>query len=1544
MFITPSSSYGKSIQRYFFVAAMVVVAAAFPRRTYAAAQWSGASGVDTNWSTGGNWSGGSGTAGVPGPTDDVIFGNAGSVVSSTAISNVVDSTSGNFLGTIGTLSYTNVINNSAQNTLIAPGMTLTITNNTGPFGSVLFVGTPTAASSALTMIARISGTGGATLNLNSPNGNLDVSQSGNSAAIGSLIMTNLDNFTANISKIAIGNDLFGVTTVAAQGSLTLAKTNTITTTWVGNHSNPYGVTITNAIQLAIGGSSTLGGINTLLLGITNALFTDSIGVGGPKAGGSLTAENLIAFAPVFTNSNPALFLRGVSGNSSRVALWGIGDAAIGSSSGSQCFGKVDLSNGSVDALVDALIVGRDRSGAATQPDSGVFTFSSGTINANSLEIGDQAAPTTGCIASGNMSVNGPGATLTVNGTVELGHTTLSVPPAQSASGVLNIFGGTVYASNVVVGAVSVTNNLAMNNASLIVSNSLATNSAGLRLLAMTNSTISLPVDGLPKALVQTLTTGSPTNFIQLSGVPVFPVYPTNFPLIKYTVINGSGFNLGLPSIPVTAPLAHLQDNLAGSILLVLPASPAPVITSQPLPVAGNPGDPASFSVSIAATSVTPLTYQWYFTNSTTTNLLVDGSGPSGSSTIAGTTSGTLNMTGAQTGDAGGYFAVVTNVYGAVTSSVALLRICVCDLPPIVTGNLSQTVVQGNTAVITDYVSAKPMATFRWQFNGADITDGPGPSGSSTISGSTSTSLSIANVQYPGDQGTYSLIASNVAGLATNGTFLTVYIAPVITNQPSNLVVTNGSSASFTVVAGGVPNPTYQWTKNGFPIPSFSNPSATNATFTIAATSPSDTATYAVQVSNAGGSVTSSNATLTVNSSMSVTSVTPANGASGLCYDTPLTVTFSVPPVVNNIGTINIYNATNPGTPVDTITMSFGNPQGRLIGGITLNAFAVLSNGNTATIFPHSGVMTSNQTYYVTIDDGVFKDSAGAYFAGISNTNFWRFSTKLGGPSNPTNIVVAANGTGDFATVQGALDFIPSPNSTPTIISLRNGTYQEINRLNKKNYVTLIGQDRHQTVIAYANNDNMNGGTANRPMFGVLTSTNVAFENLTLTNTTPKGGSQAEALYESGSQQLICYYCDVGSYQDTVLVNANGDLVYFQDDSIRGDTDFIWGSATAFLTNCEIQTLTSGSAANLQNITQPRTTAGTNGLSFVNCQLTRRTNSTFGGLGRSLGFADGNAAYIHCLIDLHITGWQDPQARYWEFGNSNLTAAYPTNFNGTQLAATDPNLTNAMSAPLWLYGWTPQLAPNILTNPVGQNLAGGGTITLKAFATGIPSPTYLWYQNGNLLNGQNSATLTINNANANNTGSYSVIASNSAGTATSLSVNVVVSNTAPLLAAILNTTNNVGVTVSVTPVATDPDQPAQTLSFSLLSGPSTSFNTGTGAYSWRPQVTDAGTVNTVQISVTDNGSPNLSATQSFVVAVNPLTQPDVSNAGFSGGLFTLTVGGQTGPDYEVLASTNLTDWIPLVTNTSPVMPFMYADPDSGSFPTRFYRIWVGPPSK
>lgn len=172
---------------------------------------------------------------------------------------------------------------------------------------------------------------------------------------------------------------------------------------------------------------------------------------------------------------------------------------------------------------------------------------------------------------------------------------------------------------------------------------------------------------------------------------------------------------------------------------------------------------------------------------------------------------------------------------------------------------------------------------------------------------------------------------------------------------------------------------------------------------------------------------------------------------------------------------------------------------------------------------------------------------------------------------------------------------------------------------------------------------------------------------------------------------------------------------------------------------------------------------------------------------------------------------------------------------------------------------------------------------------------------------------------------------------------IISNTAPVLAAIGNQTVNVGQTVAFTASATDTDAPPQTLTFSLLSGSgNATLNTNSGAFSWRPQVTQANTTNSFTLKVADNGTPSLSATQSFTVTVNPLTLPSAVSLALSNGQFGFQVSGQAGPDYAVQVSSNLVDWSTLFITNSPPMPFQWTDTNAATLPARFYRIKVGPP--
>src|SRR5262249_7086232 len=107
-------------------------------------------------------------------------------------------------------------------------------------------------------------------------------------------------------------------------------------------------------------------------------------------------------------------------------------------------------------------------------------------------------------------------------------------------------------------------------------------------------------------------------------------------------------------------------------------------------------------------------------------------------------------------------------------------------------------------------------------------------------------------------------------------------------------------------------------------------------------------------------------------------------------------------------------------------------------------------------------------------------------------------------------------------------------------------------------------------------------------------------------------------------------------------------------------------------------------------------------------------------------------------------------------------------------------------------------------------------------------------------------------------------------------NVVVNevNSAPSLAAIVNQTINEGSTLSLTATATDPDVPANTLTFSLDPGAPAgmTINATTGVLSWTPSEAQGPSTNNVIVRVTDNGSPALSDAKSFTVVVNEVNNP------------------------------------------------------------------------
>jgi hypothetical protein len=265
---------------------------------------------------------------------------------------------------------------------------------------------------------------------------------------------------------------------------------------------------------------------------------------------------------------------------------------------------------------------------------------------------------------------------------------------------------------------------------------------------------------------------------------------------------------------------------------------APVITADPQSVTNIAGTNVAFTV--AATGYPTLSYQWQFRG---TNL-------------AGATGYFLSVTNIQLANVGPYRVIVTNGYGAVTSAIANL---VIQSPPIInTQPQSVTNYPGATVNFAVLLSGTPPFYFQWQH------------AATNIPGANEYSLVLSNIQIA-DTGTYLVVITNIFGAVTSApATLSLFTAPLITNQPLSQVVPIGANASFSVGAIGFSPFRYQWSHGTTNLPG-----ATNSALFLNNIQLADGGSYSVSVSNNYGATVSSNALLTV------TNPTCVPGPSGL---------------------------------------------------------------------------------------------------------------------------------------------------------------------------------------------------------------------------------------------------------------------------------------------------------------------------------------------------------------------------------------------------------------------------------------------------------------------------------------------------------------------------------------------------------------------------------------------------------------------------------------------------------------------------------------
>lgn len=403
-------------------------------------------------------------------------------------------------------------------------------------------------------------------------------------------------------------------------------------------------------------------------------------------------------------------------------------------------------------------------------------------------------------------------------------------------------------------------------------------------------------------------------------------------------------------------------------------------------------------------------------------------------------------------------------------------------------------------------------------------------------------------------------------------------------------------------------------------------------------------------------------------------------AAGTCVDAQLTITFDSVPVLGVGGAVQIHRA--DGGVVDQLDVATAASDSKVIGGAVSDGgephrfryHSVIVNDNAATIYLHRQ-LEYGETYYLTVDPGAFVG-----FPGVSDPTAWRFSTRRHHqPRNPRHVVVAANGTGDFCTVQGAIDAVPDGNEQAVTVDVRPGTYSEIDYVRAdKPHITVRGAGVGRTVIQYDNNDRLNGdsalkngGTSDicprrvlpqpdlhncwRAMFGV-DAADFTLRDITLHNTTPYGGSQAEA-FRGNNARIVLDHVALRSFQDTLRLQQSG---FVKDSYIEGDVDFIWGTGSVVVEGSEIRSLHPGYVTQIRN-------ADNAGDVFVNDRFTRASGVPDGSVYLSRietqRFPNSQVVFIDSAMDSHIkpVGWQitpddctaAPYLRFWEYRSVDL---------------------------------------------------------------------------------------------------------------------------------------------------------------------------------------------------------------------------------------------------------------------------------------------------
>ena len=294
------------------------------------------------------------------------------------------------------------------------------------------------------------------------------------------------------------------------------------------------------------------------------------------------------------------------------------------------------------------------------------------------------------------------------------------------------------------------------------------------------------------------------------------------------------------------------------------------------------------------------------------------------------------------------------------------------------------------------------------------------------------------------------------------------------------------------------------------------------------------------------------------------------------------------------------------------------------------------------------------------------------------------------------IIVARDGTGDYRNLQEAFDQISAFRHEPTVIFIKKGVYKEKLVLHSwLQNMTLIGEDRDQTIITWDDHAKINNMGTFRTYSLLIQGNTITFENLTVENNAAQLG-QAVAVHVEGDK-IIFRNCRLLGNQDTLYTGHEGSRQYFVNCYIEGTTDFIFGPSTCWFEACTIfckknSYITAASTPQNQEY----------GYIFNHCKITLSDSVDKMYLGRPWR-PYAMTLLMNCEIPqgVHPEGWHnwgkeenEKTARYMEYNNKGDGASKVKRVKWAKILTSKEaekyTLANVMKG---CDGWTPNESSN-----------------------------------------------------------------------------------------------------------------------------------------------------------------------------------------------------------------------------------------------------------